>query len=66
MKAEEAIQIINEICERYTTVPTKRIKKLVRYIVQRNDQLLKDNKRIRNKNKKLKREIEELKGDEKA
>ncbi len=57
MRAEEAIKILNNIFDQYTTVPTKRVKKLVKYIVNRNEHLKKENVRLRRKIKKL-REVQ--------
>ncbi len=55
MKPDEAINLLNDLCERYTSLPTKRVRKLTKVIVDDNSMLKNDNRRLRNK---LKRERE--------
>ncbi len=53
MKPDEAINLLNDLCERYTSLPTKRVRKLMKTILDEIYMLKKDNRRLRNK---LKRE----------
>lgn len=55
MKPDEAISLLNDLCGRFTSLPTKRVRKLMKTIVDEIYMLRKDNRRLRNK---LKRERE--------
>ncbi len=55
MKPDEAINLLNDLCERYTSLPTKRVRKLMETILDEIYMLRKDNRRLR---KKIKRERE--------
>jgi len=47
MNGDKAWEIIFDICKQYTTVPTKRIFKLARYLAIENAQLKKENKKLK-------------------
>jgi len=53
MTPKEAINHLNDIYKRFTTVPTKRIRKLTKVIVDENYMLRKDNAQLRKKIKKV-------------
>ena len=53
MKPSEAIELLNGIFKQFTTVPTKRIRKLVKPIIDENTMLRKDNARLRRKIRRL-------------
>jgi len=56
MNGDKAWEIIFELCKQYTTVPSKRIFKLARYIAI-------ENARLKKENKKLKRQLRGLRNE---
>lgn len=49
MKPDEAINLLNDLCGRFTSLPTKRVRKLMKTIVDEIYMLRKDNRRLRQK-----------------